>query len=99
MENFFNLLLSDMTTEEICQRLLSEHPLECEVLYKQGDLPYGVYKGAIPEKSPVTIFMDYSLSYDDVEIYPAFIDFLREKMQEAPVPRENMRNFCMRKYV
>jgi len=65
IENFFDLLLSDVYTEKNCQKLLIGHQIKCEVLYREGNLPYGVYKGAITEISPVTIFMDYTLFYDD----------------------------------
>lgn len=99
MEKFINLLLSNLSTEEICNILLSEHPIECEILAQLETMPNGIYKGAIGEKPSVEIRSNLLLSYDDKNIYPAFIDFLRKQLREKEIPKNKMFAFCMKNMV
>ena len=94
IENFEQLIKSNLTPEEIYKHIIEIHPIQTEKKYSNDeDEPFAIYVGGIGKEDLVTInnnLYSTKMRFDSEQVYIDFINLIREKLQSSDQPFQSV---------
>lgn len=84
IEIFESLIKSDLSAEEVYNKIIEINPIETKEKYTNDDhFPLAIYKSGIGENDLVTVLVamnPYAMKFDVKSIYIEFIEFIRKEL-------------------
>ncbi len=87
IDDFEKLIKSDLTTEEVCNKVLELNPIHTKQKYSDDDeKPFAVYVGGVGEDDYVTVndwIHPLSMKFDDKTVYVDFVNLIRDTLKNG----------------